>query len=246
MADGNVLEYDDSAQTWVASRKDFGSLGGAYSVFSGNLFLAGPNLLDGALVPLGDPFPATDGKASGVAALNGAGLRTTATAAANAGLIQRIDLTNLNEFNATLMAEAPLTHDSLLTPPVGQIGESILSFTRTLAVSADQTAVFALTISGLTVLPSTFDALLAKPVISSVTNAADQSTLVALGGVVDINGTALASGPPSAGAPPLPSSLGGVCALVNGIALPLFSVSPAQLVAQLPFISGAEHFLMEG
>jgi uncharacterized protein (TIGR03437 family) len=88
-------------------------------------------------------------------------------------------------------------------------------------------------------LPSTFDAVLAKPVVSSVINAADLSSLVALGGVVDINGTSLATGSLSAGAPPLPESLGDVCALVNNIPLPLFSVSTGQIVAQLPYISGA-------
>ena len=239
MADGNVLEYADSAQTWVASRQDLAGLGGAYDAFSGNLFLVGPNLLDAGLAPLGKPFPATDGTSSGAATPNGVGLRTTATAATDPGVIQRIDLINLNEYNATLMAEAPLTHDSLLTPPVGQIGETILSFTRTLAVSPDQARVFALTISGLTILNSTFDAVLAKPVISSVTNAADGSTLVALGGTADINGASLATGSATAGAPPLPTSLDDVCAVINSsIELPLFSVSPTQLVVQLPYISG--------
>ena len=240
LADGNVLQYADSAQTWVASRNDFSNLGGAYGVFNaGIVSLVGPNLLDAALVPLGNPFPATDGTSSGVAALvNGTGLRTAATAAADAGLIARLNPVNGVEFSATPMGEAPVTSASLLTPPVGQIGETILSFTRTLAVTPDQTRIFALTISGLTVLNSNFDAALAKPVVSSVTNAADQSTLVALGGVADINGSALASGPLSAGAPPLPSSLGEVCALVNNVALPLFSVSPAQIVAQLPDFAG--------
>ena len=239
LANGSVLEYADSAKTWVASRQDLTGLGGAYGVFNGNLYLAGPNLLDGALVPLGQPFPATDGTASGVAMLSGAGLRTTATSATDPGVIQRIDLTRHNEYNATLMAEAPQTSDSLLTPPVGQIGETILSFTRTLAISTDQTQIFALTTSGLTILPSNFDAVLAKPVIFSVTNAADGSSLVATGGVVDINGAAFATSSVSAGAPPLPSSLGEVCALVNNIALPLFSVSQPLLVAQLPYISGS-------
>ena len=239
LADGNVIEYDDSVQSWVASRKDFANLGGAYAAFSRNLFLAGPNLFDAGLVPLGQPFPAADGTSSGVGFSNGAGLRTTATAAAAPGVIQRINLTNRTEYNATLIAEAPLTSDSLLTPQVGQIGEFTSAFTRTLAISPDQSRIFALTTSGLTVLPSTFDAILAKPVVSSVVNAADLSSLVALGGVVDINGTSLATGSLSAGAPPLPESLGDVCALVNNIPLPLFSVSPGQLVAQLPYISGS-------
>jgi uncharacterized protein (TIGR03437 family) len=240
LSDGNVLEYADSAQTWVASRKDFAGLGGAYGVFNaGLLSLVGPNILDPALVPTGTPFPATDGASSGVAALiDGSALRTTTPAANGPGVIQRINLNNFVEYSATPMAEAPVTSASLLTPPVGQIGETILSFTRSLAISPDQTRIFALTISGLTILNSNFDAALAKPVISSLTNAADQSPLVALGGVVDINGSSLASGPVSAGAPPLPSSLGEVCAIVNNIALPLFSVSPAQLVAQLPNFAG--------
>jgi len=239
LADGTVIEYDDSVQSWVASRKDLGGVGGAYAAFSRNLFLVGPNLFDAALVPLGQPFPATDGTSSGVGVLSGAGLRTTATAPNAPGIIQRINLTNRTEYNATLMAEAPMTASSLLTPTVGQIGESILPFTRTLAISPDQTKIFALTTSGLTVLPSTFDAILAKPVVTSVVNAADQSSRVATGGAVNINGTALATGSFTAGAPPLPESLGDVCALVNNIPLPLFSVSPGQLVAQLPYISGA-------
>ena len=244
LADGTVIEYDDSVQSWVASRKDLTDLGGAYTAFSRNLFLAGPNLFDAGLVPLGQPFPATDGTSSGVGVLSGAGLRATATAASAPGVIQRINLTNRTEYNATLMAEAPMTASSLTTTPVGQIGELISAFTRTLAISPDQSRIFALTTSGLTVLPSTFDAILAKPVVSSVVNSADLSSLVALGGAVNINGTSLATGSFTAGAPPLPNSLGDVCALVNNIPLPLFSVSPGQLVAQLPYISGASSLVV--
>ena len=239
LADGTVIEYDDSVQSWVASRKDLGGLAGAYAAFSGNLFLAGPNLFDAGLVPLGQPFPATDGTSSGVGVLNGAGLRTTATASAAAGVIQRINLTNHREYNSTLMAEAPMTQNSMATPQVGQIGDYLSAFTRTLAISPDQSRIFNLTTSGLTVLPATFDAVLAKPVVSSVVNAADLSSLVALGGAVNINGTFLATGSMSAGAPPLPESLGDACAVVNNIPLPLFSVSPGQIVAQLPYISGS-------
>ena len=38
LADGNVIEYDDSVQSWVASRSDFTGLGGAYAALSKNLF----------------------------------------------------------------------------------------------------------------------------------------------------------------------------------------------------------------
>jgi uncharacterized protein (TIGR03437 family) len=235
LTDGNVLEYDASAQTWVASRKDLSAPNGAYGAFSGNLFLVGPNLLDAALVPIGQPFDDSGAATAGTALLNGAGLRTTSSGAANPGLIQRIDLTNLNAYNGTAMAEAPATKNTMLTPAVGQIGESILSFTRGLAVSADQSKIFALTVSGLTMLPPNFDAVLAKPVISSVVNSADGSTAIAVGGDININGVNLAPAAASAGAPPLPTSLGDVCAVLGDTPLPLFSVSSPLLVAQLPF-----------
>jgi len=235
LADGNVLQYDASAQTWVASRKDQTTAGGAYGALSGNLFLVGPNLLDAALVPIGQPFDDNGATTSGTGILNGAGLRTTSSGAAAPGLVQRIDLTNLNAYNGTAMAEAPVTKNTLLTPRVGQIGESILSFTRGLAVSGDQSKIFALTVSGLTVLPPNFDAILAKPVVTSVVNSADGSAAIAVGGDININGFNLAPAAVSAGAPPLPTSLGDVCAVLGDTPLPLFSVSSPLLVAQLPF-----------
>jgi uncharacterized protein (TIGR03437 family) len=234
LPDGNVAEYDASPQTWVASRHDLTSLAGAYSALTDSLFLAGSSLLDAALVPTGT-LPANEGTSSGTALLQGAGLRTTSAASNGAGLIERIDLVNLRAYNATAMAEAPQTADSLSTPPVGQIGETIIPFTRTLAVSPDQTEIFALTISGLTILPSNFDAPTPPPVVSSVVNAADFTAAVAPGGVIQVNGSGFAQSPVSATTTPLPTELGNVCATVNNIALPLFSVSPSLIKAQLPF-----------
>lgn len=234
LPDGNVVEYDASAQTWVASRMLPTSLAGAYGSLTDNLFLAGSNLLDVALVSTAQ-LPASEGTSSGMGLLAGAGLRTATQSASGPGLIERIDLTNLQAYNATAMAEAPLTQESLLTPEIGQIGETILPFTRTLAVSPDQSKIFALTISGLTVLGSNFDAPTPAPFISNIVNAADFTASVAPGGDVQINGGGFAQSPVSAGAAPLPTELGNVCATVNNIALPLFSVSSSQLTAQLPF-----------
>jgi len=61
---------------------------------------------------------------------------------------------------------------------------------------------------------------------------------------VSINGFLLATQNVSAGAPPLPTSLGEVCALVNNVPIPLFSVSPASLVAQLPYTSGTSSLVV--
>jgi len=243
LPDGNVAEYDAGPQTWVASRKDVTTLAGAYGALTDSLFLADSNLLDSALVPIGT-LPTTEGTSSGTALLQGGGLRTTAASASGAGLIERIDLTKLSANNATAMAEAPVTQSSQLTPPVGQIGETILPFTRALAVSPDQSKIFALTISGLTVLGPNFDAPTPAPTISSVVNSADFTAGVAPGGLVQINGAGFAPSPAFATTVPLPTELGNVCATVNNIALPLFSVSSSLLTAQLPFNSAGSASLV--
>ena len=235
LADGTVAEYDTTAQAWTVSRKDLTSLSGAYGAFNSKLFLAGNNLLDGGLVATGTPFPTTDGIPSGVAQLSATGIRTTTGTANAPGTIQRIDLTNFNEYNPTLLAEAPLTPDMLKTAQVGQIGQSILSFTRTLAVSGNQQTIYALTVSGLTVLSANFDAPVAKPFIQSVGNTADGNAGVAPGGQITIGGTGFTPQFVWASGTPLPVLLGDMCVIVNNGAIPLIHVSPSQVGAQLPF-----------
>jgi len=153
----------------------------------------------------------------------------------SAGILERIDLTGRVARNGTLIVEAPHTATTLLTPRVGQIGQTILPFTRTLAVPADQNSVFLISQSGLSVIPSNFDAATTSPVVSSVSNSADQGPLVASGGLISILGSGLALNSAVASSLPLPSTLGDVCVTVNNLALPLFRVSPTELAAQLPF-----------
>jgi uncharacterized protein (TIGR03437 family) len=243
LADGTVAKYDvwadashsQVAQTWLASGHAPNGLNGAYTTFYDGLYLAGNHLFDAALAPAAAGFQDNGAATSGAALNGGGGLRSITTAPNAPGILERIDFSTLAAFNATPMAEAPLTHDMVLTPPVGLIGETVLSFTRTLGVSQDQSQIFALTVSGVTLLDQSFDAALAKPVITSVVNPADNTPNVALGGLANINGFALAPGFATAGAPPLPTSLGEVCALFNNVPLPLFSVAPSRIVAQFPF-----------
>jgi uncharacterized protein (TIGR03437 family) len=235
LPDGNVVLYDTSVATWVDSRKDFTSLGGAYGVFSNNLFLADINLLNIALVPIGQ-FSATTGSSSGMGAAASAGLRTTSQSASGPGLIERVDLAALMTYHGTALTEAPLLPATLTTPTIGVIGESILPFIRTLAMPADQGSILLLTISGITQLTPNFDAITQIPSISSVTNTADGSPAVAPGGLVNISGAGLAPVPTSATGLPLPTALGDVCVTVDSAALALFSVSPSSIMGQLPFV----------
>ncbi|HEY6344198.1 MAG TPA: hypothetical protein VIY49_22120 [Bryobacteraceae bacterium] len=235
LPDGNVMLYDYSVATWVDSRKDFSALGGAYGAFSNNLFLADINLLDAALVPIGQ-FPAATGSSSGMGIATGAGLRTTAQAASGPGLIERVDMGAFSTYHGSALTEAPLLPASLPTAAVGLIGETILPFIRTLAMPADQSSILLLTVSGITQLTPNFDAITQIPSISSVTNAADGTASVAPGGLVNIVGAGLAPAGAWATSLPLPFALGDVCVTVGSTALALFSVSPSSISGQLPFV----------
>jgi uncharacterized protein (TIGR03437 family) len=244
MPDGTVLLYDASADTFVASRKDFQKLSGAYAALTDQMFVVDNNLLNWSLVPFG-ALKTDTGASSGFALVDGFGLRTASPAAASPGVIERVDLLRLESIRPTKTVESPLTSTSLLTPPVGQIGQSILPFTRTLAPLANRVSIVSLTTSGFTVLPWNFDVALAKPNIERVVNLADGSTNVAPGGLISVFGTNLSSVTASNTELPVPTTLGESCMTINGILAPLFFASPMQVNAQLPFeVSGSATMIL--
>ncbi|MBZ5621265.1 MAG: Ig-like domain repeat protein [Acidobacteriia bacterium] len=71
--------------------------------------------------------------------------------------------------------------------------------------------------------------------ISSVANAASFQQAFAPGMILSVFGTRLSSGTQSAASLPLPLSMAGVSATVNGVSAPLFYVSPTQLNIQVPY-----------
>jgi uncharacterized protein (TIGR03437 family) len=75
--------------------------------------------------------------------------------------------------------------------------------------------------------------------IGAVANPATYSAAVSPGMLVAVFGTNLASAASTASGSPLPYSLGGVSAAVNGIAAPLAYVSPTQVNLQIPYEVGA-------
>ncbi|MFB3778182.1 MAG: hypothetical protein ACE141_11240 [Bryobacteraceae bacterium] len=234
MPDGKVLLYDASADTFVASRKDFEKLGGAYAALADQVFLVDNNLLNSSLVPYGQ-LATTTGSSSGFTILDGLGLRTTASSPAAPGVLQRVDLTTLASIRPTKMIEAPLTAEGMKTAATGQIGQTIVPFTRTLAVPANRASVISLSVSGFTVMPWDYDAALAKPVIQSVFNLADGSPAVATGGLVGVRGRDLSRVTLSNSELPVPTTLGEACLTVNNVKAPLFMVSPGQINAQIPY-----------
>jgi uncharacterized protein (TIGR03437 family) len=72
-------------------------------------------------------------------------------------------------------------------------------------------------------------------VLGSVTSAASFQRSYAPGMVVSIFGENLATGIPALPSSPLPSVLGGTTVTLNGIAAPLYYVSPTQINLQIPW-----------
>ena len=97
--------------------------------------------------------------------------------------------------------------------------------------------VYILTVSGLTVIPTTPTGTATAPAIPAgirgIVNSNDGSTNIRVGSFITINGTSLASAQ-SADAIPLPTVLGGSCVTFNDIPLPIISASPTQITAQVP------------
>ncbi len=223
MADGTVLLYDATADTFTVSRKDFTALAGAYAASNNGSYLVDHTLLNASLVPVGDLDTST-GSSSGFVFLDQSALRATTVPETGPGVLQRVDLATRQSIRPTRMTEAPL------------LGNQAYAFTRTLAVLADRSAILSLTTSGFTVLPWDYDAAIAPPHISRIVSAADFSLPVAPGGLITLFGDQLSPVELAATSLPLPADLGNSCLTVNGMPAPLLFVSPGQINAQLPFI----------
>ena len=73
------------------------------------------------------------------------------------------------------------------------------------------------------------------PQIASIVSAANFQPAAAPGSLISIFGTGLATGTNSASSTPLPYQLENTSVSINGVAVPLVYVSPAQINAQVPY-----------
>jgi uncharacterized protein (TIGR03437 family) len=249
-ANGNVMLYQASSDTFVAARKDFTALSGAYGALSDSRFVVDNNLLNSSLVPI-QQFESGTGLSSGIVMADQYALRTTALSAANPGVIQRLELGKSAVTRPTRMIEAPLVKESttVTVPEECQVvfGQTLCkpatttdstvgsAFKRTLAAQPERRLIFSLTTSGLTVLPWDYDAATADPRLEAVTSAADGSGTVAVGGLITIWGHDLSLTSAATSQIPLPTILGDSCLTVNGVLIPMSLVSPGQINAQLPY-----------
>ena len=228
-ADGSVMLYSATEDTFVVSRKDFGKLGGAYAALSEQRFLVDNHLLDGALAPIKD-LETSGRQSSGFVLLDGMGVRTTAPDGSSPGVIERVDLEQGRLLRPTRMIEAPRLPEQGFPP----------AFTRTLAALPGAGLLISLSASGFIALALNYDAAIADPRIEKVVSAADGSEAVAPGSLVTVLGQNLSLVNEATREVPLPTALAESCLTVNGVLAPMVLVSPGQINAQLPFsVSGA-------
>lgn len=220
--DGNVMLYSAVADTFTVGRQDLKALGGAYAASNYNQFIVGSTVFNASLVPIGQLESGT-GSSSGFAFVDTAAYRTTAPDAASPGVIQQVNLASSAGIRATRMTEAPV------------LATTSLPFVRTLAPLYSRTALVSLSVSGVTVLPWTYDVSVAPPRISRIVNAADQNPSVAPGGLITLFGNDLSPVNVATREMPLPTALGESCLTINGLPVPVLFVSPSQINAQLPF-----------
>jgi YVTN family beta-propeller protein len=108
--------------------------------------------------------------------------------------------------------------------------------TRQLAVDSSGTA-YAITLSGLSVIPLTASGTSSRPQITSgsggIVNSSDGTPSFKPGSFITVSGTNLAT-PATADQIPPPTVLGGSCVVFNDVPLPLLQTSTGQISAQIP------------
>src|SRR5579885_2066550 len=165
-------------------------------------------------------------------------VRSSANAApSDAGMVELVDAASGRTTNTVSALETPLATVTG-TQRVNING-------RTMVVDPSGSTVYALTASGLSILPvsNPVQAFQNRPAVnqSGVVSTASYLPSTAPGGLISIFGRNLASGG-SAGSPPLPTVLGGTCVTLNNQALPLIMTSASQINAQVPPTLGAGQY----
>ena len=104
-----------------------------------------------------------------------------------------------------------------------------------MAVDSTGAAAYAISVSGLSIIPLTTVPTALKPVVSrgGAVNLASYQSAVAVNGLLSIFGSNLGSSAQAATVP-LPTTLGGTCVTLNNVPLPLFLMSSGQINAQIP------------
>jgi uncharacterized protein (TIGR03437 family) len=249
---GTVMLYSAASNTFTVARQDFTALGGAIAASSYNQYIVGNNVFNASLVPVGT-LAESGGSSSGFLFTGQGGYFATAASNTSPGVIQNYTTSLTGGANPIAMVEAPLlpsvsasasgsstssTSSSSSSTSSTSTTSAAMTFTRTVAAMPADNTVVALTTSGFTVLSANYGASAPTPIISSVVNAANNSTALAPGALISVYGTSMSPVNVATSQIPLPTALGQSCLSVNGTPVPLLFVSGTQVNAQLPYNVG--------
>jgi len=104
---------------------------------------------------------------------------------------------------------------------------------RQMVTDSAGTAAYAITLSGLSVVPLAATSQSTQPTIGSIANATNASAAILPGSFITITGQNLAATAVATTVPP-PTVLGGSCVTFGNVSVPLLSASPGQIQAQVP------------
>ena len=220
----------------------------------GRYYLANNTLLNSSLTPIATPD--LQGAVGGGILPGRPGATVTTAASRPVSAVSAIDPTSFARFTqpARASAAAAVTDAGMIEivdSNTGQIlrtapalegaassvngAQRISTNGRTLVVDSTATNAYALTATGLSIIPLAPVLLAERPVITAngIVNLASYQASSAPGGLISIFGQNLGS-QETASTTTLPTVLGGTCVTLNNQPLPLSLVSPNQINAQLP------------
>jgi YVTN family beta-propeller protein len=273
---GTVYLYNALTDAYSASASEFGSTtiigyyGPVGAASDANFLLANGLVMNNSLTAIGGAAtpgtititpPAPGGGAGGVS-VSSTGLRNVAAVApvdendfARLTTAVRTNLTTTTtaDTHTTLEVVNVLTGAITSTfrvpenPAVSVFGSTRQPTPpRQMVVDAQGTA-YAITISGLSVIPLAPSSAATTPALSAtqpIINSLDGTANFTPGSFVTINGSSLAS-LAVANTLPTPTVLGGSCVVMNNVAIPLLETSSGSIAAQIPATMRAGEVVME-
>lgn len=259
--------YDGNADTYTTSRQLFNTPGnpiqGFYGVLgagpSGNYYLANGLIMNSSMTIIGgSERPGATGfqqtapgqppaqivvntgqrNVAAVASLNSTSfLRLTTPVRQNITTATRDDSRTTLETVNLVTGEEVLAGVAPENPVQNAFGTQRINVTPRQVAVDSQGTVYAITLSGLSVIPLTPAGAATRPAITAgargVVNAADGTNNIRPGSFVAVNGTNLAAASVATTIPP-PTVLGGSCVTFGDISVPLLQTSAGQIQAQVP------------
>jgi hypothetical protein len=216
--------------------------GGAYFLANGLILSPSLTTIGGSATPSTTSASGVTGNVAAVAPLSSTSfLALTTPVSATAAALTSADRTLLETYNIpagslALVGAAPEN-------PVASVFGTARQNTpaRQMVVNSAGTTAYAITLSGLSVIPLAPTSQATQPVITGIANASGASQAIQAGSFIVIRGQNLASAAVASTVPP-PTVLGGSCVTFGNVSLPLLSASPTQIQAQVPdtMLSGTQ------